>query len=108
MAFARRASTKSRLESVGGCQFAVQPAPINCWQRDRAKQRTRIGVLGLRKHRCAAAGLDDTPLLKHSDAVAQRADDRQIMADKNHAELVFAAQLAQQGQDLSLNRNIEA
>jgi len=30
------------------------------------------------------------------------------MADEDHAEPVFAAQLAQQDQDLGLNRNVEA
>ena len=63
-------------ESVGGFQFAVQPVPIDCWQRDRAKQSARVGVLGLRKNRGTASGLDDTPVLKHRDAIAERTDHR--------------------------------
>ena len=87
---------------------AHEPARIDGGQRNGVDQHARIFGPRLGEHLLARAFLDHAAVAHDDDALADRADHRQIVADEGEREMHLAGQLLQEPQHLRLGRDIEA
>ena len=71
------------------------------------EQRARIGMRGFVVHRLARAEFHDAPEIHDHDAMAERLDHGEVVADEKQREREVALQVAQQVDDLRLNGNVE-
>ena len=65
-------------------------------------------MLRIGEHRLASALLDDRTTLHHRHAIAQGADDAQIVTDEDQRHAELAAEPAQECQNLRLARDVQA
>ena len=67
----------------------------------------RVGVLRRLKHLFGRAGLDEAPGLHHGDARGKLCYYRQAVRNQNERERKFAAQAAEQFENLRADRDVE-
>ena len=87
----------------------VEPARVGHRQRDGVDEGARVGA-SAGPRRPARRGLPRRPRPRRSTqhAVADGADDRQVVADEGHGEAHVAGEIAEQVQHLGLGRDVEA
>ena len=73
----------------------------------RREQRPRIGVLRPLEYRVGRAELDHAAEIHHEDALADKSNDIQIVADKDESQIELPLQRTQQIEHLRLDRFIE-
>lgn len=73
----------------------------------RREKRTRAGMLRLSEQLLHRPLLDHLPPVHHQRTGAKGPDDARAVRDEDEAQLQFIAQLAQQFDDLNLQRYIE-
>ena len=76
-------------------------------RRRAARQELRIGMAGPGKDRLRRSLFDDRAEIENGYAVADRLDHRKVVADENVSQVVAAAQIGKQVQDLCLDGNVE-
>src|SRR5580704_1039571 len=109
----RRCSVLGVMLGSGGSRrlgrgAAGQPTGIDRGQRNGIDQHTGIGGLWRGKDTLARALLDNAAFTHHHHALANRADDRQVVADKGDRQMHLAAQLLEKPQNLCLRGDVEA
>ena len=75
--------------------------------KGRGQQLLGVGVLRVGEYFCGKALLDNLTALHDDQAMREGADDFQIVADEEEAELATLLDRTQQGNDLGLDRNVE-
>jgi hypothetical protein len=75
--------------------------------RHGGQKRLRVGMQRLGKQAIGWRGLDDPADIHHSHAVADVADHAQVMRDEQIGEAERFLQVAEQVEDLRLNRHVE-
>src|SRR3954454_21481399 len=76
--------------------------------RDSRQQRAGVRVAWVRIELVAVGDLHDLAEVHHGHAVAHVTYDREVVRDQDQRQVVFALQVAQQVQDLRLDRDIES
>ena len=76
--------------------------------RDGLQEPARVGVRGRGEELARDAQLDDPPRVHHGDALGQRADHRQVVADVEGGDAVRGGQLAHGAEHVRLRRDVEA
>ena len=71
------------------------------------QQLLRVFVLRPSENRFAISLLYNFPVPYHHHTVRQGVDDRQVVADDDHAQAVFPLQIGQQFQDLPLPLHVQ-
>lgn len=85
-------------------QGLVLELPMRVGDRDSIQQGFRVGMARLLVECACGSQFDNPPKIHHRDPVADMLDDRQIMGNKQIAELILLLYLAQQVENLRLNR----
>jgi len=89
----------------------VQPAlvavPSGIGDGHRGQESAGVRVAGKRIYVVAGADLDDLAEVHDGHAVAHVAHDREVVCDEHHREAELALHLAQQVEDLRLDRDVE-
>ena len=73
----------------------------------RRQQRGGVGVARVREELVGGRELDDLAEVHHRDPVAHVAHDRQVVGDEDHRQPEVALQVAQEVEDLRLDRDVE-
>src|SRR5262249_40037192 len=74
---------------------------------DRREQRARVRVPRLAEQALRLALLDDLAEVHHRDAVGEVADHAEVVGDEEVGEAELALEVAQEVQDLRLDRDVE-
>ncbi len=85
----------------------VQLAALRGRLRHRVEQALGVGVAREREQRVDRRLLHDLARVHHDDAVADLRDDAEVMRDEQHGHPEVALQLAEQLEDLGLDRDVE-
>src|SRR5580704_14286165 len=85
---------------------ALAPSPL-ANARHGIEERARIGMRRMREDVLAACELDDAAEIKNRDPVGEVLDDTEIMADEEIAQLLALLDIAEEIEDLALDRHVE-
>lgn len=66
-----------------------------------------IGVTGVEEEVAGGGGLDNVAVLHDGDAVGDLADDGEVVGDEEHGEVMSAAEVVKEGEDLRLDGDVE-
>lgn len=75
--------------------------------RHAREQATGVGVAGLREEVVPLRPLDESAAVEDVDLVAQPGDDAEVVGDHDQGRAGLLDELAQQGEDLGLDRHVE-
>ena len=100
-----RAAAARRPAPRRGRSRGTRPARIGL--RDRAQQRLRVRVLGIRVDRLRRADLDDPAEVHDRDPVAEELRRRQVVRDVEVGQVELALELEHQLEDLGPHAHVE-
>src|ERR1017187_8529741 len=104
------ATTRRRVggaRPVAAEQVALAMGELGVGDRDGGQQRAGVAVARQAVERVARRQLDDLAEVHHRDPVAHVAHDCEVVGDEDHRQAELALQLAQQVEDLRLDRDVE-
>ena len=95
----RRLDLADRLQPLAGLHVEM---------RHGLQQRLQVGVLRAHEDVVERAGLDDLAVMGDDDFLGHVGDDAEIMRDQEHGHAELGLEVADQLQDLRLDRDIES
>ena len=84
-----------------------RPQPRAVLARQRRQQAARVGVLRVAEQRPHRRLFDDAAGVHHGDAIRLLRDDAEVVGDEQQREAEARLQIAQQVEDLALDRDVE-
>ena len=102
------AARRRRVDRAGDVtsQDGTTGPGVNAWDRDGREERTGVGMPRVRVEPVRIGDLHDLAEVHDGNAVAQVADDREVVGDEHEREAEVVAEVLKEVQHLSADRDV--